>query len=77
MNATWMRPWPSRRRHRAEGEMTSHERFEPDTNRLNETARRLHLMYDDRQVINASASSVDLAAVEEVLNRHPAWPERP
>ncbi len=51
--------------------MTSHERFEPDTPRLDETARRLHLVPDDRQVINVSGFSVDPTAVEEVLNRHP------
>ena len=51
--------------------MTSHERFEPDTHRLDETARRLHLVHQDRLVINVSGYSVDPTAVEEVLNRHP------
>ncbi len=51
--------------------MTSHERFEPDTHRLDETARRLHLVPEDRQLINVSGCNVDPTAVEEVLNRHP------
>ncbi len=51
--------------------MTSHERFKPDTPRLDETARRLHLVPEDRQAINVSGCSVDPTAVEEVLNRHP------
>ncbi len=51
--------------------MTSHERFEPDKHRLDETARRLHLVHDDRQIINVSGFSVDPTAVEEVLSRHP------
>ena len=51
--------------------MTSHERFEPDTPRSDETARRLHLVPDDRQAINVSGCNVDPTAVEEVLNRHP------
>ncbi len=51
--------------------MTSHERFKPDTPRLDETARRLHLVPEDRQVISVSGFSVDPAAVEQVLNRHP------
>ena len=50
--------------------MTSHQRFEPDTHRLDETARRLHLVPDDRQIINVSGFSVDPTAVE-VLSRHP------
>ncbi len=49
--------------------MTSHERFEPDTHRLDETARRLHLVH--RQVVHVSGCNVDPTAVEEVLNRHP------
>ncbi len=63
MNTTWMRP-------RAEDEMTSHERFQPDTHRLDETARRLHLVPEDRQLINVSGCNVDPTAVEAVLNRH-------
>ncbi len=51
--------------------MTSHERFEPDTHRLDETARRLHLVHEDRQVVHVSGRNVDPTAVEEVLNRHP------
>ncbi len=51
--------------------MTSHERFQPDTPRLDETARRLHLVHEDRQVINVSGCNVDPTAVEEVLKRHP------
>ncbi len=51
--------------------MTSHERFEPDKHRFDETARRLHLVHDDRQIINVSGFSVDPTAVEEVLSRHP------
>ncbi len=51
--------------------MTSHERFEPDTPTLDETARRLHLVHEDREVINVSGGSVDPTAVAEVLNRHP------
>ena len=51
--------------------MTSHERFEPDPPRLDETARRLQLVPDDRQAINVSGFSVDPTAVEEALNRHP------
>ncbi len=51
--------------------MTSHERSQPDTHRLDETARRLHLVHEDRQAINVSGVSVDPTAVEEVLNRHP------
>ncbi len=51
--------------------MTSHERFEPDTHRSDETAPRLHLVHEDREVINVSGVSVDPTAVEEVLNRHP------
>ena len=34
-------------------------------------ARGLHLVHEDRQVINVSGVSVDPTAVEEVLNRHP------
>ena len=34
-------------------------------------ARRLHLVHEDRQVINVSGVSVDPTAVAEVLNRHP------
>jgi long-chain acyl-CoA synthetase len=64
MNTTWMRP-------RAEDEMTGHDLFQPDTHRLDETARRLHLVPEDRQVINVSGVSVDLPAVEEVMRRHP------
>ena len=71
MNTTWMRPRGPSLRQRAEGEMTSHEWFESDTPRLHETARRLHLVHEDRQVINVSGVSVDPTAVEEVLNRHP------
>ncbi len=51
--------------------MTGHERFEPDTPRSDGTARRLHLVREDRQVVNVSGVSVDPTAVEEVLNRHP------
>ncbi len=51
--------------------MTSHEWFESDTPRLDETARRLHLVPEDRQVINVSGCNVNPTAVEEVLNRHP------
>ncbi len=51
--------------------MTSHERFEPDTHRSDETARRLHLVHKDRQLINVSGFSVDPKAVERVLSRHP------
>ncbi len=29
--------------------MTSHERFEPDRNRPDETARRLHMVHEDHQ----------------------------
>ncbi len=64
MNTTWMRP-------QAEDEMTSHELFQPDTHRLDETARRLHLVHEDRRVINVSGVSVDPTAVEEVMRRHP------
>ena len=64
MNTTWVRP-------QAENEMTSHERFQPDTHRLDETARRLHLVPEDRQLINVSGVSVDPTAVEEVMRRHP------
>ena len=71
MNTTWMRPWPSSLRQRAEGETTGHEWFEPDTPRLDETVRRLHLVRKDRQLINVSGIGVDPAAVEAVLNRHP------
>ncbi len=51
--------------------MTSHERFEPDPHRLDETALRLHLVHEDREVIHVSGFSVDPTAVEEALNRHP------
>ncbi len=53
----------------AGGEMTSHQWFQPDTLRLDETARRLHLVH--RQVVHVSGFSVDPTAVEEALNRHP------
>ena len=55
----------------AGGEMTSHQWFQPDTLRLDETARRLHLVHEDRHVFNVSGVSVDPTAVEKVLNRHP------
>lgn len=51
--------------------MTSHQRSQPDTHRLDETARPLHPVHEDRQVINVSGFSVDPTAVEEALNRHP------
>ncbi len=51
--------------------MTSHERFEPDTHRSDETARRLDLVHEDRHVFNVSGCNVDPTAVEKVLNRHP------
>jgi len=60
---------PSLRR-RADGEMTGQERIEPDGNRQDDTARRLHLVPEDRQLINVSGCNVDPTAVEEVLNRH-------
>ncbi len=68
---TWMRPRGPSLRQLAGGEMTSHQWFQPDTLRLDETARRLHLVPEDRQVINVTGFSVDPAAVEEVLNPHP------
>lgn len=71
MNTTWMRPRGPSLRQRAEGETTSHERSQPDMHRLDETTRRLHLVHENRQVINVSGFSVDPTAIEEVLNRHP------
>jgi long-chain acyl-CoA synthetase len=51
--------------------MTRHQWFEPDTPRLDETARRLDLVHEDRHVFNVSGVSVDPTAVEKVLNRQP------
>ena len=61
---------PSLRR-RAAGEMTGLERIEPDGNRQDDTARRLHLVHENPRVMNVSGFSVDPTPVEEVSNRHP------
>ena len=58
-------------RHRAEGEMTGQERIEPAGNMPAETARRLHLVHENPQVIDVSGFSIDPTAVEEDPNHRP------
>ena len=58
---------PSLRR-RANGGMTGQE-IEPDGNRQDDTARRLHLVHENPRVTDGF--SVDPTAVEEIPNRRP------
>lgn len=57
--------------HRAEGATTGQERIEPGGNRQDETARRLHLVHENLQVIDVSGFRVDPTAVEKIPNRRP------
>ena len=59
---------PSLRRP-GDGEMTGQERIEPDGNRQDDTARRLHLVHENPRVTDGF--SVDPTTVEEVPNRRP------
>ncbi len=63
-------PVPSLR-HRAERATTGQERIEPGGNRQDETARRLHLVHENLQVIDVSGFRVDSTAVEEIPDRRP------